>query len=259
MKGKVPLHPVFDNGVDNYFERHGLIDRIVADLKDKIIKGELKDGDLLPSQSELSRIMGVSKASLREALNRLSSLGFIVIKQGIGTFVKKPNSEDYITFLSSMLIMDQSSIEELLEAWLHIESVATLLAAKNRTEKDVAELSEFLMKQESALKTDSVAEFIEADIGFHMAVENMCKNRVLIKIISNIREVMKKFFEKFFSVNALDLSVAYEHHRKIFEAIRQGKSTVASKRMTDHMNKVLEIAKAMDFWSGQEEKNIKST
>ena len=91
------------------FERTTVIDSIVAEIKGKIVFGELKDGDMLASQDELARILAVSWASLREALNRLSLMGLVEMRHGSGTYVKTARPHDLMNSLSSLLIMDQSS------------------------------------------------------------------------------------------------------------------------------------------------------
>src|SRR5450756_208894 len=100
-------HPS-DGGRASAFERTSVIDSIVAELKTKIASGELKDGDMLTSQDELARSLGVSRTSLREALNRLSLMGLVEMRHGSGTYVKTARPQDLMNSLSSLLIMDQA-------------------------------------------------------------------------------------------------------------------------------------------------------
>ena len=58
-------------------ERTTLIDSIVAEIRDKVISGELKEGQMLASQDNLAKEMGMSRASLREPLNHLRLMGLI--------------------------------------------------------------------------------------------------------------------------------------------------------------------------------------
>lgn len=82
------------------------------------------------AQEELAESMGVSGASLREALNRLNLMGLIETRQGSGTFVKTVNPVDFMKSLSSLLIMDKASIIVFLDARLYIVFAAAELAAK---------------------------------------------------------------------------------------------------------------------------------
>ena len=100
------------------FERTTLIDQIVNDVKGRIIAREFKEGDLLPSQDEMARRLGVSRVSLREAFNRLALMGLIEIKHGVGTYIKATKPEYLINSISSMIVMDQASADELLQARL---------------------------------------------------------------------------------------------------------------------------------------------
>ena len=165
-------------------ERISLIDSIVKELTDKIISGELKDGDNLGSQDDLANSMGVSRASLREALNRLSLMGLIEIKHGSGTFVKTVQPVDFMKSLSSLLVMDQASAGELLAARLHIESAVAELAAKNATEEDIERLNSTLKGMEYDLSKEEIESYIAKDVQFHMLISESSKNRVLMKFNS---------------------------------------------------------------------------
>src|SRR5674476_2799 len=76
--------------------RPSVIDSIVDEIVDRIASGELKDGDMLASQDELARSLGVSRASLREALNRLNLLGLVESRHGSGTFVKTARPQHFM-------------------------------------------------------------------------------------------------------------------------------------------------------------------
>ena len=148
-------------------ERKSLIDSIVEEIKDKVISGELKDGDMLTSQDVLANSMGVSRASLREAFNRLKLMGIIETKQGSGTFVKKTTPSDFMNSLASLLIMDQASAAELLDARLHIESAVAALAAKNASDEDLKKMKRVLDGMENDFRSGNIESFIAKDIQFH--------------------------------------------------------------------------------------------
>lgn len=222
-------------------ERTSIIDTIVAEIKDKIISGELKDGDMLASQDELARTMGVSRASLREALNRLSLMGLIETRQGTGTFVKTAKPLDFMNSLSSLLIMDQASAAELLDARLHIESAVAALAAKNATDEEVRQLYFLLERMKNDFRVGDADSFAARDLQFHILVAESSKNRVLMKVLEIIRDILRQFIRKFFDKYPTTIPMAVKYHQKIYEAIESRDSIAARKHMEDHIKFLIEL------------------
>lgn len=220
-------------------ERISLIDSIVKELTDKIISGELKDGDNLGSQDDLAKSMGVSRASLREALNRLSLMGLIDIRHGSGTFVKTVQPVDFMKSLSSLLVMDQASAGELLDARLHIESAVAELAAKNATEEDIERLNSALKGMEYDLRKEDIESYINKDVQFHLLIAESSKNRVLMKIVEIIREILRQFIAKFFLSMPATVHNSMEYHKSIYGAIKAHDSSAARRHMEDHINSLI--------------------
>ena len=89
------------------FERSRLIPKIVETFQDKIIQGELKEGERLPSQDKLAEIMGVSRGTLREGLNQLVLNGTLHIGLGEGrTFGSKISAKAHVDF-----VLDRPTLE----------------------------------------------------------------------------------------------------------------------------------------------------
>jgi len=220
-------------------ERRSLIDNIVTEIKDKIIIGELKEGDILPSQDDLAKSMGVSRASLREAFNRLGLMGLIETKHGSGTFVKRATPTDIMNSLSSLLIMDQASAVELLQARLHIEPAVAALAAKNATKENIDRIKAQLKGMENDFDRQNVDNFISRDVQFHILVSESSKNRVLAKVLEIISEILHQFIKRYFESQPLSISDALKYHRDILSAIERHDPEAAQKHMENHIASLL--------------------
>jgi GntR family transcriptional repressor for pyruvate dehydrogenase complex len=70
--------------------------RVFESLYEMIVKGHFHRGQKLPSQEELAKQFGVSRNTLREAMNKLYAMGLLSSHQGIGTVVESPNPENYL-------------------------------------------------------------------------------------------------------------------------------------------------------------------
>lgn len=231
-------------------KRVSLIDSIVEEIKGKISQGELKDGDSLGSQDELARQMEVSRPTLREALKRLELMGLIETKHGRGTFVKTMDPHDFMNPLASFLVLDQESALELLEARLYIEGAVASLSAKNASEKDIDEIKKKLDEMKSAAKASNLESFIKCDIQFHLLVAQSTNNRVLIKTVNILRDLLHQLVYKVFEIQSGSVSETFTHtitfHEQILSAIQQHDSLVARQRMEAHLRDVVRKVKQKD-------------
>lgn len=121
-----------------------LVEQVYNQLLKMIIRRELKPGDRLPSEMVLCDQMGVSRNTLRAALNKLDALGFTVSRQGGGTYVKEVDSDVYLNFFVPALLTHNVNLLEVMQFRKGIEVEAARLAAANATDEDIAELSELL-------------------------------------------------------------------------------------------------------------------
>src|SRR5262249_33962956 len=117
---------------------------IVAEIERQIDRGTLKAGDRLPPASELAATLGVSRASLREALHRLSALGLVDIQHGRGTFVRgRPNADDS----AGRWVSDQRyALQELFEFRMAVETAASRLAAVKATAAELDGMTAILAR-----------------------------------------------------------------------------------------------------------------
>lgn len=220
-------------------ERTTLIDSIVAEIRDKVISGELKEGQMLASQDDLAKEMGVSRASLREALNHLRLMGLIETRHGSGSVVRRKTPVAFIDSLSSLLTMDRASAAELLDARLYLESAVVAVAAKNASEEDLKGMKQLVKGMERDFKVGDIESFTSRDVQFHMLIAQSTKNRVLAKVVEIIRDILRQFIKKFFATVPASVSDAIEYHKLIYEAIKDGDAEGAQRHMEAHIMSVI--------------------
>lgn len=216
-------------------ERTSVIDAIVADIKGKVISGEWKDGDILSSQDELARNMGVSRASLREALNRLSLMGLIEMRHGSGTYVRTPRVRDYMSPLTSLLIVDRTSAQELLQARLYVESGIATLAAMNATEEDLKLLGSLVEQMRLDAEAGDADGFVERDASFHLAIAQGSRNSVLMKVAEIIRELIPPLIRAFRTVFPHRVPDVVAQHTRVYNAIVARDPEAARQAMEEHI------------------------
>lgn len=221
------------------FERTTVIDSVVAEIKAKIVSGELKNGDMLPSQDEFARALGISRASLREALNRLTLMGLIEMRHGSGTFVRTTRPQDLMNSLSSLLIIDKPSAAELLQARFHVESAVAALAAMNATDEDLDRMRLMLERIEREGVSSDVDVFIRFDTQFHMSIAEAAKNPVLTKVLEIIWELLPQRIRHLASPESIAAFLRY--HRAIYDAVAHHDPVDARRQMEAHVNYLIRL------------------
>lgn len=97
------------------------VDYVVNSIKDLLLTKKVLPGDRLPPEMELSRMLSVSRGSVREAMKILSALGIVEVKRGDGTYVSNRGGEVLFDPLLFSLIVSQPSFDELKELRLILE------------------------------------------------------------------------------------------------------------------------------------------
>lgn len=139
-------------------------------------------GDKLPTERELSAQLGVSRASVREALAVLEIMNVIEVKVGDGSYVRQRSSD-------FELEIKNNSVSELIEARSYIESLIVKLAIERATDQDIVNLeatNEGLRKTINDEKR--IAEFFAFGVDFHKKLAEATHNDVLVKIATSLFE-----------------------------------------------------------------------
>ena len=218
-------------------KRKNIADEIAEILQRKILEMNLKEGDKLPSHEELAQELGVSKASLREGLQKLSVMGVIDIKHGLGTIVATPQIANYLKILSPRLITKGSTLSDLFEARKSIESTTVSYAAERGEESDNSDLKTLLQEMESAVQRGDTETFLRKDVEFHSRIAKAGKNAVLQEMLNVLNELLL-FHENLTQRMPGGIEKAFDYHQKIFNAIKDKNQRKACRLMEKHIDDV---------------------
>jgi GntR family transcriptional repressor for pyruvate dehydrogenase complex len=211
---------------------------IIEEMKRMLRDGELKEGDKLPNQYEFADQLGVSRPSLREALNQLSILGVVEQKPGAGTILKSGNPDLWFEQPSPPMLDDSEATLELLEARKKIESIAIELAAERINKKDIKDLDVSIRKMEDYYKNDKPYEYYKEDINFHYLIAKSSHNRYILQTIVYLKILMGKFMRESFEVIPNLLQNSLEHHRAILLALKNRDKIESIKEIQNHINDI---------------------
>ncbi len=210
------------------------IERIYQLIKDN----NLRAGDRLPSERELSTLLGISRNSMREALRVLEMIGVIKVEHGSGMVIDTGKILDAVTRpLSFALMINREKINELFETRLIVETACASIAAERATQEEIDTLKNAYAK---LLKYQhDRAKGIQIELSIHDLIAKATHNDVLQKIISSLRQILRESREM--SVPSTGVTPAtVESQRQIIEAIAQHNPTVAREKMHEHLMAVSE-------------------
>jgi GntR family transcriptional repressor for pyruvate dehydrogenase complex len=153
-------------------------DVLAEDLRGRIISGELAEGVALPPERELVSQTGMSRTTVREALRILEVQGLVRIRAGRsgGAFVQRPGAEALAATTDLVIRCRQTSLGELLETSAQTHPACAALAARHRTDEDLANLD---LASESAGVEGPLTGFLTADVAWHIALAGASHNDVL--------------------------------------------------------------------------------
>ncbi len=215
-------------------------EKVAGQLKKAISTGIFRVGERLPSERELAEQMGVSRPSVRQALQQLALLGIIETVQGGGSIVKNLTEQEIGTPMEIVLKDDRQRVLEVTEVRAFMETWAARRAATNRTDAELALIREYLEQMEQDLEKDRIRP--ELDFQFHTEIAAATHNTIFVHLIQNIHQLisysLKVHREQVFVTHEAQETI-FSHYLRIFKAIQNQDADAAEAAMKEHLQFVL--------------------
>jgi GntR family transcriptional repressor for pyruvate dehydrogenase complex len=208
--------------------------KVFDTLYEMIVNGQIQRGQKLPSQEVLAKQFGVSRNTLREAMNKLYAMGLLSSRQGIGTVVEAPDPEGYLNTLRGQFLLDTLSVREFIEARICIERTAVRLAVARTGKREIEHLQSILADQKLAFEKNDAEEFTRQDAAFHMELTRLSGNRVLMKFLQTIQDMLHRFIGEVVQLPGA-ISDAMHFHKQVTEAIAAKDAELAEREMVTHL------------------------
>lgn len=213
-------------------KRMSVTDQVYDRLRLRLVHGEWKPGDRLPSENELAVSLGVSRITVRQALQRLVTLGLLETKFGEGTFVKVYTPGMMMQQLLPAIYLKENSLLEVIEFRRLLEVPAAELAAQKAEEKDIDALSAIYDRMQS-LHAGGGIEFFRADLDFHLEMAEITKNSLVIETCTILRDTLEYAMERIVKIRGDSQGLYY--HRLLLDAMRAHDSALCRKVMDEHL------------------------
>lgn len=206
-------------------------DLVVDKITNSIINNDLSDGQLLPPESQLCEMFGVSRSILREAIRVLASKGLVDVRQGYGTLVCVPKVEMPEEAFGTYITTNTFPLSQLMEIRTPIEIEVARLAAERRKDEHLLRMKETLQTFQSQVAT--IEEYASADNEFHHAMIDATHNPLFGIIIRSIMRYLN--LSRQLAFRHFGLVVVIQEHQAIFTAVKNQDGAAAAAAMQTHM------------------------
>ena len=205
---------------------------VLNQIGQKIVRGEISSGDLLPNADDMSAAHGVSRTVMREVIKVLAGKGMVESRPKTGTRVR-PRADwnfldpDVLAWRYSGAI-DRDDVRELFELRRAIEPTAAALAAERASREEVAALEAVLAEMEEV--ADDGERFAEPDLAFHQAILHMTGNELIGSLAALIETALLMSF-RLSNDNPEGQRHSIPLHRGVVSNIASGNSEGARKAL----------------------------
>jgi GntR family transcriptional repressor for pyruvate dehydrogenase complex len=213
-------------------ESGSLPERIAERIGTLIAEHQLAPGERLPSEREMSKMLGVSRPALREAVKILEAHGRLEVRHGQGVFIGSGRTDPVRAGLFGLEV----SLAELYAMREVLEAPAAEWAASRATPEDVAMLAGALAAEEEA-RTDPIdfSRLGILDADFHLRIVQLAKNRFLSRTLGVLQEMLAAGMETTLTIPGR-VGQARRDHRAIFEAISRNDPQAARAAVVAHIH-----------------------
>ena len=215
--------------------RTTLTSDICRKLANHLIRGDWQEGEKIPPERVLCQQLGVGRASLREAMKALEIMGMIEIHLGDGTYVCKRSDFFARPLLWAIASSGKAEAQELSEARKLIEVELAGLAAQRATDEELKAAGACLEQMEKSGANSK--EFLNADIGFHLAIAQAGHNAILLNALLLIRNLMQRWIGGALAVTGVQ-ETALRQHKDIFAALLRRDRDAARAAMGGHLEEM---------------------
>lgn len=213
--------------------------QVYMQLKNQLMAGVWKAGEKLPSENELCESLGVSRVTVRAAIQQLEILGLVETRHGGGNFVKDFSTIDAMDALHPLIqINENQDIITVLEYRKIIEKGTIGLIAPKITRSDIDRLEETYQLMVSLSGTDQPQKQAEADHLFHYQLAQITNNPIITKVYELINVILSAAMVEI--VRLLGTEMGLRYHRQLIDALKSGDKVLCEAMMEAHIEETIQ-------------------
>jgi GntR family L-lactate dehydrogenase operon transcriptional regulator len=221
-------------------------DQVVQQLLALIQSSGLQGGQRLPAERSLAERLGVSRTSLREAIQQLVSQGVLISKAGAGTYLQAsstPWPQRSVEPLAALMLSDPQYRYDVLEARAALEASTAGHAAARATAQDKLKIRQCFERMVQHQNSGDFAQSAHADAQFHLAIAEASHNLVLLQVMRGLFDLVLSTVAQnrrlmFIHDSPHTLPSLTEQHQSLMHAIEKGDAAAARHVITEHLDYV---------------------
>ena len=211
-------------------------DQVFEQMKQQILQGDWKPGQKLPSENDLATSFGVSRITVRQAMQKLSVLELVDTRSGEGSFIKEASLFPIMNGIIPIAYLGDNDIRQVLEFRQIVETAG--FAAEKATPEEIAQLRALYNEMRKIDIKKDRQQFAKLDLDFHFKIAEMTKNELIIATHNILREILSTAMEQIVEHLGSDIGIYY--HGKLLEAIEARDVKRTKDIMREHVQKTLE-------------------
>jgi DNA-binding FadR family transcriptional regulator len=206
---------------------------VSRELRRMILRGDLKTGEQLPTESQLAEHFGVNRSTVREGIRQLENEGLVRREGRKRLCVTVPNQRDLAPRVIRTLVMHQVTFREVWEAALVLEPACASLCAQNRSDDLVRAIKNNLQSTRQFI--DDARRCTELDTEFHSLVAEGARNKALLLSREPVGVMLNSAFDKLCPLLPQASGRMLRAHQQVAKAIGEGDSDEAALWMRKHI------------------------
>lgn len=214
------------------------VEKVLNYVKDQLYSGRLSSGDRLPAERKLAEHLGVSRAHVRCAFQKMEFYGLAKTYPQSGTVVTQMKLQQMESLFTDMLKIDRYDFSSLVDVRLLLEMETARLAAQNRDETDIEAMKAAMVGCEEKFGTE---DQVPKDFEFHQAVARAAHNPVMSSLLLIITPDVLKYFQKY-KVCAVPREDVLREHKELYDCIVNHDSDGAMAVVRQHLSTLLEFS-----------------
>ena len=215
---------------------------VARDIQTMIQNGELKPGEKIPSQRDFSQRFGISRASLREALLTLETLGLLKTEAGRGTFVAA-SPQGVNGHMAPWRYSDSYSVFDVFQTRMLLEGEIARLAAGRLAQTQLERMEAATRRMEECWASQDLLANVEADLDFHGTIVSACSNVMLQALYRTVRDQVTETQRQPIPMTDPErMGASIAEHRRIIAALRANDGPAAKREMETHIRNTARCA-----------------
>ena len=219
-----------------------VVERIVEQITNAVINGELQPGEKIPTEPELCETFGVGRNSVREAIKILEAYGVVEIRRADGTYIRQEYNYKMLYPILYGIILQKDSKQQIVELRKVIDLGVLQEAMKRMGEEEFIQLETVIgeMEEEMSKERPSSREIFDADVQFHSVIVDVMKNNLLEGIGYYVDKITRQ-------TRMLAIDYVLEHgHREEFVALHRDMLEMLREKREDQISAIVE--KHYQYW-----------